>query len=326
MKTELMLVEGVSDVLLISYYLQNVYGWRHEAGNDLGITPFDDYEHIESLSKNENQLVLCGVGGNGKFTHFIEQHRVNEMIVERDISSLLVVTDRDETSVGGIVRRINDAFEGINIRAGEWRTNSVTDSFGQPKYIDTYLLIIPENEKGALEKVIIDTLKDIPEETNLIQEVVRFIETLKPELVPALKKISSANKATVGTFFSVRNPKNAMRSFGVYISQIDWAKSESLRKLFLPFKYLERGDRMDRDSALKIAKNYCKDRGLSYKKLLSQKVFIFDDMVHFVQPIDYPSSDGLRTDKLTQPLPTLIYHIETNEFEETEYTEKYLML
>lgn len=32
MMTELVLVEGVSDVLLISYYLQNVYGWKHENG------------------------------------------------------------------------------------------------------------------------------------------------------------------------------------------------------------------------------------------------------------------------------------------------------
>lgn len=30
MMTELILVEGVSDVQLISYYLQNVYGWKHE--------------------------------------------------------------------------------------------------------------------------------------------------------------------------------------------------------------------------------------------------------------------------------------------------------
>ena len=28
--TEIILVEGVSDVQLISYFLQNVYGWKHE--------------------------------------------------------------------------------------------------------------------------------------------------------------------------------------------------------------------------------------------------------------------------------------------------------
>lgn len=62
MMTELMLVEGVSDVQLISYYLQNVYGWKHEKNNHLGIHSLDEHDHIESLSKEGSQLVLCGVG------------------------------------------------------------------------------------------------------------------------------------------------------------------------------------------------------------------------------------------------------------------------
>ena len=46
MMTELMLVEGVSDVQLISYYLQNVYGWKHEKDNHLGVLPMDVHDHI----------------------------------------------------------------------------------------------------------------------------------------------------------------------------------------------------------------------------------------------------------------------------------------
>lgn len=65
MRIELMLVEGVSDVQLISYYLQNVYGWKHEKKNDLRLEPLDGHDHIESLSKGENQLILCG--GRGKW-------------------------------------------------------------------------------------------------------------------------------------------------------------------------------------------------------------------------------------------------------------------
>lgn len=72
MITEIILVEGVSDVQLISYFLQNVYEWKFEKSNRLGIVPLDEYEHIESLSKDGNQLVLCGVGGNGKFAHFVK--------------------------------------------------------------------------------------------------------------------------------------------------------------------------------------------------------------------------------------------------------------
>lgn len=247
MMTEIMLVEGVSDVQLISYFLQNVYGWKHEKANKLRIVPLDEHEHIESLSKDENQLILCGVGGNGKFAHFVEQHHVNDMIILQDISSMLIVTDRDEDTDAKIGRTINNLFENISIKAGLWINNSIKDSFGQLRNIHTFLLIIPPNEKGALEKVIINALNDIPEESSLVQEVVQFIDSLKGRLVPELNKTNKANKATVGTFFSIRNPQNAMRSFGAFISKIDWSKSESLKELFLPFMYLGEDKPVDKN-------------------------------------------------------------------------------
>lgn len=235
---EIMLVEGVSDVLLISYFLQNVYGWEHKKDNKLQIGPLDDHEHIESLSKGENELILCGVGGNGKFAHFVKEHRINDMIILQDIDSLMVVTDRDEDSDARIGRAINHSFKNLSMKAGQWVNNKISDSFGQPKSVHTYLLIIPVNEKGALERVIINALKDIPEEAALIWSVIPFIDSLKDRIAPELNKINKANKATVGTFFSIRNPQNAMRSFGAFISKIDWSKSESLKELFLPFMYL----------------------------------------------------------------------------------------
>ena len=238
MMTELILVEGVSDVQLISYYLQNVYGWKHERENILGIEPLDEHEHIESLSKNGNQVVLCGVGGNGKFAHFVEQHRINYIVVEKEISSLVVVTDRDEASDAKIKNQINAALDQISVESDCWKENAILDSFGQAKSIYTYLLIIPANENGALERVIINALNDMPEETALMGEVEQFIDALKARLVPDLNQINNANKATVGTFFSVRYPKKALRSFGVFISKIDWSKSASLNQLFLPFQCL----------------------------------------------------------------------------------------
>ena len=238
MMTELMLVEGVSDVQLISYYLQNVYGWKHEKNNHLGIHSLDEHDHIESLSKEGSQLVLCGVGGNGRFAHFVARHLINSMIIEHEISSIMVVTDRDEDSISKIGRTINSLFENVSYRAGEWTNNVVEDSFGQQKRVDTYLLIVPADKKGALENVIIDALKDIPEEKELVDEVIQFVDSLKARLVPELNQINKANKASVGTFFSVRNPKDAMRFFGTFISKIDWSKSESLKNLFLPFMYL----------------------------------------------------------------------------------------
>lgn len=150
----------------------------------------------------------------------------------------MVVTDRDEETDAKIARNINNSLEIISIRAGQWIKNSIVDSFGQTKSIGTYLLVIPANEKGTLERVIINALGDIPEEAEITQEVIRFIDNLKENFLEELKQINKANKATVGTFFSVRYPKNAMRSFGTFVSKIDWSKSDSLRELFRPFEHL----------------------------------------------------------------------------------------
>ncbi|MCQ2535245.1 MAG: hypothetical protein MJ172_11875 [Clostridia bacterium] len=235
MMTEIILVEGVTDTQLISYYLQNVYGWRHEKSNNLGMVPLDEHDHIETLAKDQKQLVLCGVGGKGRFAYFVEQHRIDSIIVEHDISSLMIVTDRDDDSINRVVHRTKGLLEGISIKAGEWTKNIINDSFGQQKYMDSYLLIVPAEKAGALETVIIEALKDIPEQTVLVQEVIQFIETLKSGIVPELAQANKADKATVGTFFSIREPKNAMRSFGTFVSKIDWSRSETLNKLFLPF-------------------------------------------------------------------------------------------
>ena len=225
MMTELVLVEGVSDVQLISYYLQNVYGWKHENENTLKMKPLDEHEHIETLFKNGKQLILCGVGGNGKFAYFVDRHRVNSIII-------------DEASDAKVRKVINSSLEKVSVDVGQWKKNEIEDLYGLTKIVNTYLLIIPANEKGALERVIIDALNDIPEETALIHEVVQFIDSLKEGLVPELNQTNKANKATVGTFFSVRYPKDAMRKFGVVVSKIDWSKSESLKQLFSPFQYL----------------------------------------------------------------------------------------
>ena len=156
----------------------------------------------------------------------------------KEISSIVLVTDRDEASDAKIKNQINDALEQISVESKRWKENAIQDSFGQTKNIYTYLLIIPANENGALERVIIDALNDIPEETALMGEVEQFIDALKEGLIPDLNQINNANKATVGTFFSVRYPKKALRSFGVFISKIDWSKSASLNQLFLPFQCL----------------------------------------------------------------------------------------
>ncbi len=238
---ELILVEGVTDVQMLSYYLQNVYGWKYTNTNSLGIRADEGQkEHIENLIKgDDSQITLCGVGGTGKFNSFIQNHRINELIDERDISSVMLFTDRDSKSIAKIVDENKKLFSKFKInRAGQWIHHVFSDSFEQEKEIDTYLLVIPDNEMGALERVLIKALYDYPDKEGLIKEVEHFIDSLEHETAPELKNINNVNKAKVGTFCSISSPKNAMRFLGLLNSGIDWKQSETLRRLFSPLGYL----------------------------------------------------------------------------------------
>ena len=64
MMIELVLVEGVSDVQLISYYLQNVYGWKYERDNILGTCPEElvlEGCHGKVGGWRQHCVVLCQV-------------------------------------------------------------------------------------------------------------------------------------------------------------------------------------------------------------------------------------------------------------------------
>ncbi len=72
---------------------------------------------------------------------------------------------------------------------------------------------------------------------------------------------------------------------------------------------------------------YCKNNNLSTDKLLEQELYIMYGTVHFAQPMPpSPPGTGLERDYETGPKTTLIYYIETGEFEQTEYTDKYLCI
>lgn len=179
---------------------------------------------------------------------------MTELILVEGVSDVELIS----YSIPKIGRTINCLFDDVSFRAGEWESNDIFDSFGQQKKIDTYLLIVPADKKGALESVVIDALKDMHAEKPLIEEVILFIDSLKEGLAPELRQVNRANKATVGTFFSVRNPQNAMRSFGAFISEIDWSNSNSLKELFLPFsclgkeKEVLKGKKENRNSIQKV--------------------------------------------------------------------------
>ncbi len=58
----------------------------------------------------------------------------------------------------------------------------------------------------------------------------------------------------------------------------------------------------------------------------TRTIYKMDGNVLFSQTIEVENADGLLTDLATQPQTTLIYHIDTEKFEHTEYTDIYICI
>ena len=75
----------------------------------------------------------------------------------------------------------------------------------------------------------------------------------------------------------------------------------------------------------KKAKKYCEDNGLRAEKIDSQICHCFGEEWGFFQRVPYHGT-GLLEDISSQPKPTLVYIVDSDTFEQTEYTEQYLKI
>jgi len=71
---KLILCEGKTDAILLSYYLEKTCGWTHRnAPKSLAIKA-DEYkgESAYWYRKEDTSLLICGVGGRDKFSIFFK--------------------------------------------------------------------------------------------------------------------------------------------------------------------------------------------------------------------------------------------------------------
>jgi len=75
---KLILCEGKTDAIFLSYYLEHVCGWAHKfAKKDFpqGFVIEPDKrkgESVEWYNKEDDFLLICGVGGKDNFGSFIK--------------------------------------------------------------------------------------------------------------------------------------------------------------------------------------------------------------------------------------------------------------
>lgn len=236
----LILCEGATDAILLSYYLKKVSGWNYSKKGPSGLTIGSSAENqtINWYKRENDYLLICGVGGKDNFKTFFLKTLQKPIVHAGAFEKIAVITDRDERDAEEIKDSIKSAFDGMfpSIEDRNWELNKSSDPYGMEIERELLLLIIPEAHAGALETVMLDAISEKEYDRNIVDLCKKFVAEMRSE---ASKYISSSRlqlKAELGVTWAIQYPEKVFSLINEVIESVPWESFDTLRECFNPLE------------------------------------------------------------------------------------------
>lgn len=236
----LILCEGATDAILLSYYLKKVSGWTYtaKAPDGLNIRSTRGNESVNWYKRGNDYLLICGVGGKDNFTGFFHQSLENPIIHAGAFEKIAVITDRDKRETAEIEQSVVSAFGGLfpDVQDRRWVLNKSSDAFDMEKDREILLLIIPEAHEGALETVMLDAISEDEYDKSIVDLCRSFVANMRSEASRYISSDRLQLKAELGVTWAIQYPEKVFSLIDEVIQEVPWETYETLRECFKPLE------------------------------------------------------------------------------------------
>ncbi|MGG0208510.1 DUF3226 domain-containing protein [Bacillus mycoides] len=238
----LIICEGKTDSILLSYYLKKIKGWSFTTKN----VPFkqpklaDNDGSVFSWYKlNDNYLGIWGVGGNSQFSTAISEIlKINNLLNDESkiISKLVMMTDRDNETEAQKIQELTSFFNAhsqtpIELINNNWIDYEYKNSFQEELLMQISCLIIPFTSEGAIETFLLDALSNIDANNlSLIEEIKQFIDSLNS---PYLRRDRDKLKSKFATTLAIMYPEKTFTPIDQLLTSIPWEDYKTIQEGFL---------------------------------------------------------------------------------------------
>ena len=238
--TRIILCEGETDLILISYYLEKTKGWIYTdnpKGLKLNFTEQDNKAACNYRNDGDDELLICAVGGKDNFGNFFNEN-LSEPIMRSNAGEtdykIALVTDRDDITIQNVELSISEQLSPIvnNIENNVWKTSQIDADLGAKVTIEFLLLVIPKENTGALETVLMEALSNDKYDANIIQKCGQFVTDIKSDAERYIHENRLQLKAHLGVVFSIFNPEKTFSLFKERLVSVKWEDSPVLAKCF----------------------------------------------------------------------------------------------
>lgn len=235
----IILCEGPSDAILLSYYLSKVFGWsytRNSPRAGKGIIA-DSNQEANWYKRGEDFLLIYGVGGKDNYKNVMDKY-VSQILMnyppKDNFNNIVIITDKDDKTISDIElnhERILHPYA-KTITNQKWQTNTYTDRFGYKQQINTLSIIIPTDKQGALETTLLEAISEDIYDKAIVEKCETFIQEVRVIADRYIKSDRLAIKAELSAVFSVLSPEKVLDSLKTILGNVPWEKSEVLRECF----------------------------------------------------------------------------------------------
>lgn len=254
----IILCEGKTDLILLSYYLSKVIGFKsidkkeykeyksrlkHKLNKFSKINNNQDYSWY--FRDEDNILCIYATGSNNNLINGLEQViDINMNTSTETFDKIVIISDRDDEKVEkNITDEIFKVFDKNNIKINTllhnmWNESNKYKTFGleEESTIKVLPLIIPFEETGTLETFLLNCRKTSNEADKIvIEKGDLFIEELNSNELVRTKYLNSRGnipKVKLELYFSVVSPNSTFVEGDKILTSIPWEKYQYIRECF----------------------------------------------------------------------------------------------
>ena len=233
---KVILCEGKTDAILLSYYLEKVSGWKYskKMPKNFTIKPDSDNQSVNCYIKDSEQLLICAVGGKDGFEKFYQDKLSSSILDSNVINRLAIIIDRDDNGIKSIEKRFSESLNPVisKMKNNEWIQNTYKDSYRLDQQIETLLVVVPQEYQGALENVMLDSISEDPYDEVIVNKTGKFVKEMRAIASKYIYNNRTELKAHLGITWAIQYPEKVFSLIDEQIRSVAWEKSDILKKCF----------------------------------------------------------------------------------------------
>ena len=240
----IILCEGNTDAILISYYLIRVHAFSHYKGEPpFTITTETETNKCYWYKQKEQKspdTVIWAVGGIDKLKSGIQEIEYRNRIETNHsivFNKIIIVIDKDNRSpqeCSALLQRWTSESH-ITIRGDftnrKWHQGTMNNWSNEPIPLKILPIFLPTDDTpGSLEDFLLTTLESQPDERIVVAEARKFIATIPDE--PFLPRTRLRNKACLGATLAVFSPDWVLTKLDAKLRSVPWQEMKAFQEAF----------------------------------------------------------------------------------------------